>query len=101
MKYKVKTVEIEAEQWFPSGGHIEGVYLADFYSPVVDTPEGTVGISAGDWVITSTDGNKYVCRKDDFKNIYEEVEIEEVCICSYKNLTLGNHRFDCPKFKKL
>jgi hypothetical protein len=41
---------------------------------VIDTLEGAMAVSAGDWVIKGVKGEFYACRPDIFEMTYEEVE---------------------------
>ena len=78
MRYRKKPVVMDAEQWFPSKS-IPGVYFhsdddtASMSSGYIDTPEGTMRVNAGDWVITGVAGEKYLCKPDIFAKTYELV----------------------------
>jgi len=79
-KYRKKPVVIEAEQWFP-GVVIEGVIkgTADYF---VNTLEGEMHVSPGDWIITGVQGDKYPCKPDIFEATYEDVDKlsnEDIC----------------------
>lgn len=80
-KFRKKPVVIEAEQFMPSkkpwpdgvrqriitgedGEQYEGCM-------VVDTLEGTLSVTPGDWIITGVKGEKYPCKDDIFKMTYE------------------------------
>ena len=82
MKYRKKPVVIEAEQWFP-GKPMPGVYFrvdddtASMSSGYINTLEGTMRVSAGDWVITGVAGEKYPCKPDIFAKTYEPVSEEQ------------------------
>lgn len=39
----------------------------------VETLEGVMQASAGDWLITGVKGEKYICRDDIFRATYEPV----------------------------
>ena len=41
---------------------------------VINTLEGYLIISDGDWIITGVQGEKYPCKPDIFKETYEVVE---------------------------
>lgn len=88
MKFRKKPLVIEAVQWFPPGdarwpGRIEGVEImvagenhpsepmGSFLFAYVDTLEGKMGISPGDWIITGVKGEKYPCKPDIFAATYE------------------------------
>ena len=59
-KFRKRPVVIEAEQIN--------------FSQVIDTLEGTMQGNPGDWLITGTRGEKYFCKDDIFKEIYDPVE---------------------------
>jgi len=74
MKYRKKPVAIEAEQFFllvqpwpvgvmrgPGNGSI----------PYVQTLEGPLNVSEGDWIITGVKGERYPCKPDIFEATYE------------------------------
>lgn len=79
-KFRKKPIVIEAEQWF-IGKEIEGViYKALPFSnlnlmpPYIQTLEGRLFVSDGDWIITGINGEKYPCKPDIFEKTYEKVE---------------------------
>lgn len=86
-KFRKKPIVIEAEQWFP-GKEIEGVmhpvpdteFLVPFAQvhgadvAVIDTLEGRMFVSPGDWIITGVKGERYPCRPDIFEATYEAVD---------------------------
>jgi hypothetical protein len=78
MKFRKKPIVIEAEQWFP-GKKIEGVFtrlnhLNVEVTPYIDTLEGRMYVSEGDWIITGINGEKYPCKPDIFEKTYDAVE---------------------------
>ena len=42
----------------------------------IETLEGTMHASVGDWIITGVNGEKYPCKPDIFEKTYEKVEEE-------------------------
>lgn len=40
----------------------------------IETPEGTMHASLGDYIITGVNGEKYPCKPDVFKKTYEPAE---------------------------
>ena len=84
MKYRKKPIIIEAEQWFP-GVKIEGVEELFYAIPAgkpagearIETLEGKMKVSPGDWIITGVNGEKYPCKPDVFKKTYELFEENE------------------------
>ena len=74
MKYRKKPVVIEATQWFKMGDHPDvWEYSARGYG-VIDTLEGNMIVSPGDYIITGVKGEKYPCKPDIFELTYEPVE---------------------------
>jgi hypothetical protein len=90
-KYRNKPVVIEAVQFTESvrdaalfdgaplpDGVIRGattlhpptrkVWTANFY---LETPEGRMGVSLDDWIITGVKGEHYACKPDIFAETYE------------------------------
>lgn len=85
-KYRKKPVIIEAEQWYPPHDprhqEIDGVCTDVSYTKGVEvvlqhyvqTLEGQMTVSPGDWIITGVKGEKYPCKPDIFEMSYEKVE---------------------------
>ncbi len=82
-KYRKRPVVIEAEQWHP-GKYVEGVRetvhdpgdgttVSNGYG-WIDTLEGPMRVSPGDFIITGVKGEKYPCKPDIFAQTYEPVE---------------------------
>lgn len=42
----------------------------------IETLEGTLAVSSGDWIITGVHGEKYPCKPDIFEKTYELIEDE-------------------------
>lgn len=87
MKFRKKSVIVEATQWF-LGKEVPGIKVAKafFYSGPggTDLPEGTpyvvtihkqpTVVAPGDWIITEPDGiHHYPCKPDIFEETYERV----------------------------
>lgn len=83
MKYRKKPVVIEAIQW--TGDNYEEVckfvgtflYKATGYNDVglmIQTLDGTMFASQGDYIIRGVKGECYPCKPDIFKETYEGVE---------------------------
>lgn len=83
MKYRKKPVVIEATQWFP-GVEIDGVICkpdlmflgsvkeyGEKYGAEINTLEGPLHVSPGDWIITGVKGERYPCKPDIFELTYE------------------------------
>lgn len=60
MKFRKKPVVIEA-------------YQTD-KEMTIETLEGAMKASPGDWIITGVNGEKYPCKPDIFEKTYEKVE---------------------------
>jgi hypothetical protein len=88
VKYRKKPVVIDAEQWWP-GKAIEGIVRREaqpvpsraggiaFTMPpqdVIETLEGDMTVSPGDWIITGVKGERYPCKPDIFEATYEPAE---------------------------
>jgi len=78
-KFRKKPVVIEAHQFMPSAGQIPDGVLHDRFDAngnevyYINTLEGPMGCSPGDWIITGVAGEKYACKPDIFVAMYEEV----------------------------
>ena len=73
MKFRKKPVVIEATQWFKDGDHPAVVRGAPSGMPVywINTLEGDMMVSEGDWIITGVKGEHYPCKPDIFEMTYE------------------------------
>lgn len=72
-KYRKKPIVIEATQWH-TGDEFEGVYYnSDEDRWWINTLEGPLRVSDGDWIITGVKGERYPCRDDIFRMTYEPV----------------------------
>jgi hypothetical protein len=77
MKFRKKPVVIEATQWFKDGDHpAVKVWNKDGHvypngTPLIDTLEGELRVSPGDWIITGVKGEHYPCKPDIFEATYE------------------------------
>ena len=84
MKFRKKPVEIEAVQW--TGNNVSEIL--DFVNHMdiriqnhddktdlyINTLEGTMHASEGDWIIRGVHGEYYPCKPDIFEKTYEPVE---------------------------
>jgi hypothetical protein len=85
MKFRKKPIIVDAVQWFPNK-KVAGVKMINQSLsiiinkkinnkiPVIKTLEGNHLVSAGDWIITGVNGEKYPCKPDIFKKTYEKVK---------------------------
>ena len=79
-KYRKKPVVIEAVQ-FTGDNHEEVGHFAGLSASlqgregklVIDTTEGTMAVSPGDYVIRGAKGEFYPCKPDVFEATYEPV----------------------------
>lgn len=76
-KYRKKPVVIDAEQFFPDNKPWPVGVTTDPNSPTgysIGTLENVAQgheVTAGDWIITGTQGERYPCKADIFRTIYE------------------------------
>lgn len=77
MKFRKKPVVVEATQWFKMGDHPEVYIDKSYMTPVMNTLEGLISVSVGDWIITGVKGEVYPCKPDIFAMTYEPVEEQE------------------------
>lgn len=79
-KFRKKPVVIDAEQFWPHERPWPQGVQEDDRSPTgysIGTLENTAQgheVTAGDWIITGTSGERYPCKPDIFATIYESVE---------------------------
>ena len=86
MKYKKKPVIIDAIQWNGKGNYELAVFLdgnnwkhkiATNEKPeclIIETLEGKITASIGDFIIKGVKGEFYPCKPDIFEMTYEKVE---------------------------
>jgi hypothetical protein len=81
MKYRRKPVVIDAVQW--TGSNLEEINGLTFGSTVgstdsdgllIDTIDGRLPLSSGDWIIRGITGRLYSCKPDVFAATYEPEE---------------------------
>lgn len=72
-QYRKKPVVILAQQYRNADSWPEGVERAPDGEAYIDTLEGRMTVSEGDYVITGVNGEKYPCKPDIFAKTYEEV----------------------------
>ena len=73
-QYCKKPVVIEATQWFKNGDHpaVMQPYGAE-PDGAIETLEGVMRVSPGDWIITGVAGEHYPCKPDIFAATYDPV----------------------------
>ena len=87
MKYRKKPVEVEAirfyrNKWdgeihrYKSSATYPMVLLSIIqgFSPVIETLEGDMKVSDGDYIIKGVQGEFYPCKPDIFEQTYEAVD---------------------------
>lgn len=94
MRYRKKPVVIDAIRFDGTGqGHVDvdewaadlierhtgqrprsSVFTGDYRGVHIDTLEGQMTASAGDWIICGVQGEFYPCKPDIFEAIYEPAE---------------------------
>lgn len=82
MKFRKKPVVIDATRYLHDhgggGNHAEIAHLVDGYedgdTPYIETLEGRMKVSNGDWIITGVKGERYPCKPDIFEATYEAVD---------------------------
>ena len=78
--YRRKSVLAEAIQWFEYLGEIQGVYvIVQCGAPTyfIETVNGTVEITDGDWIVEDEYYAKTVIKDGKFKEQYELWEFED------------------------
>lgn len=82
MKFRKKPVVIEAIQFTkemldgikPAPACIQfSCMVGDTRVGYIQTLEGTMSVSLGDWIITGVNGEHYACKPDIFEKTYEKV----------------------------
>lgn len=81
MKYRRKTEEVTAEQWFSIQQPPDGV-LDVKYSHHVQKWSGRLAgnhqvVYLGEWVVTEANGERRACEHDTFEALYERVQGSE------------------------
>lgn len=81
-RFRKRPIVVEAEQWFPDDHIAIGYDHFGVEYTVCDrsiqTPEGPMRVSPGDWIITGIAGEKYPCKPDIFARTYDPVRDEIV-----------------------
>lgn len=80
MKFRKKPIVIEANQWLAGDPPLPGMEPYEGRDDecrgryVINTLEGVMFVSAGDWIIKGVDGELYPCKPSIFKKTYERVK---------------------------
>lgn len=79
-KFRKKPVTINATQWFNDGDHPAvkvhsggGNVLVNGQA-YIETLEGPMLVTPGDWIITGVKGEHYPCKPDIFSETYEAAD---------------------------
>lgn len=81
-KYRKKPVEVEAVQWTGKNPKEIACFIGQWpfpseYAPthlVIETLEGLMHASVGDYIIKGVNGEFYPCKPDIFEKTYERVD---------------------------
>jgi hypothetical protein len=75
VKFRKKPVVIEAFQWNESMGCVGPICRqpGEGMPHYIQTLEGSLFVSDGDWIITGVKGEHYPCKPDIFEATYEPV----------------------------
>lgn len=76
-KFRKRPVVIWAEQFFPDVWPWPAGVEDTPSGFVIQTLEGPLHVSRGDWIITGVKGERYPCKPDIFEATYEEVEHDD------------------------
>lgn len=95
MKYRKKPVEIEAIKW--NGDNLKEVldfskdaYLGkDDCTLFIETLEGDMKASIGDYIIKGVNGEFYPCKPDIFEKTYDKADVKNYIGSKVKNKNSG------------
>jgi hypothetical protein len=80
VRYQKRPVIVDAEQFFlDRKPWPQDIYLDCHGRPAIDTLEGPLQVSDGDWIITGIQGERYPCKPDIFEATYETVMFCPMC----------------------
>jgi len=80
MKFRKKPIEVEAIQYTGENKNEIKEFVGDYIlldwrkNISLHTLEGDMKISIGDWIIKGIKGEFYPCKRDIFKETYEEAD---------------------------
>ena len=72
-KFRKKPIVIEAEQYFYDQSPWPKGVIARGLGAFINTLEGPLNVSEGDWIIKGVQGEFYPCKPDIFEATYEEI----------------------------
>ena len=97
-RYRKKPVVVKAEQFFPNKKPWpEGLESNWDNHPTtsgkvtIQTLEGRMEVSPGDWIITGVKGERYPCKPDIFEATYEPVDWTGLPLNPSSTRLLGRH----------
>ena len=80
-KFRKKPIVVEAEQfWLNKKPWPDGVIIRSWFTNkqpntyCIETLEGKMNVTPGDWIITGVEGEKYAIKPHIFLKTYEPVE---------------------------
>lgn len=77
-KFKRIPVVVEAELYDPGKGEQHArlglTFDGTLHKHVIETLEGDMQVSPGDWIVTGVQGERYPCKPDIFEATYEPAE---------------------------
>ena len=90
MRYRKKPVEVEAVRftgdsyqahfiraWMDGEPYVEpALRVNDTVPLIIETPEGTMRATAGDWIIKGVNGEFYPCKHEVFMKTYDPIDHE-------------------------
>lgn len=80
MKYRKRPVVVEAVQFDGTLESLDALYIPNYHqffgsrTVQIETLEGTITASPGDWIIRGVKGEFYPCKPDIFALTYEPAE---------------------------
>lgn len=77
LKYRRKPQDVNATQWFKEGDHplVRTIGTIEHMQVYVFGDErGTASVEAGDWIIEPDTGAPFLCRKDEFAELYDPIQ---------------------------
>lgn len=86
MKFRKKPIVIEAFKWTGGPNQTEdpvwiveaiklGVVRIEYPNLYIQTLEGEMTASKGDWIIQGVQGEIYPCKPDIFEKTYDEIDL--------------------------
>ena len=77
MRYRRRQIDVDATQWYRDGDH-PSVMMVDMGDVVRDayvkTPDGRRRVQAGDWIVTTEQGEHWVYGELDFSEQFHRIK---------------------------